>query len=205
MQFRKCASDSVLSQAGFRKDRHHALQYPRSGIPERCLQTHRVTVNTRDRQQGLLGPLAATCSNGSFGGPRREGRPAGQGRPRRSSCPAAPKSGDCFLRVASLPMGPATGGYGRPCLPRAGAAWGPHRARSRRSHERPVNEDGKREALGAATGPAERGVKLVVADFHNGLRAAVRRVFNSMHQRFCVHWIRNAPTQAPIGRAWPRC
>jgi hypothetical protein len=58
-----------------------------------------------------------------------------------------------------------------------------------------VNEDGKREVLGVATGPSEaetfwteflrsladrglRGVKLVVADDHKGLRAAARRVFN---------------------------
>jgi len=58
-----------------------------------------------------------------------------------------------------------------------------------------VNEDGKREVLGVATGPSEaetfwtdflrsladrglRGVKLVIADDHKGLRAAARRVFN---------------------------
>ena len=58
-----------------------------------------------------------------------------------------------------------------------------------------VNDDGKREVLGVATGPSEaetfwtdflrsladrglRGVKLVVADNHKGLRAAARRVFN---------------------------
>jgi len=58
-----------------------------------------------------------------------------------------------------------------------------------------VNDDGKREVLGVATGPSEaatfwpeflrsladrglRGVKLVIADDHKGLRAAARRVFN---------------------------
>jgi hypothetical protein len=58
-----------------------------------------------------------------------------------------------------------------------------------------VNEDGKREVLGVATGPSEaetfwteflrsladrglRGAKLVIADDHKGLRAAARRVFN---------------------------
>ncbi len=58
-----------------------------------------------------------------------------------------------------------------------------------------VNEDGKREVLGVATGPSEvetfwtdflrsladrglRGVKLVIADDHKGLRTAARRVFN---------------------------
>jgi putative transposase len=59
-----------------------------------------------------------------------------------------------------------------------------------------VNEDGKREVLGAATGPSEaetfltdflrsladrglRGVKLVIADDHEWLRAAARRVFDA--------------------------
>ena len=77
-----------------------------------------------------------------------------------------------------------------------------------------VNEDGKREVLGVATGPSEaetfwtdflrlladrglRGVKLVVADDHKGLRAAVRRVFNATHQRCRVHWMRNALAPAP--------
>ena len=61
-----------------------------------------------------------------------------------------------------------------------------------------VNEDGKREVLGVATGPSEAetfwtdflrsladrglsGVKLVIADDHKGLRAAARRVFNATH------------------------
>ena len=77
-----------------------------------------------------------------------------------------------------------------------------------------VNEDGKREVLGIATGPSEaetfwtdflrsladrglRGVKLVIADDHKGLRAAARRVFNATHQRCRVHWMRNALAQAP--------
>ena len=77
-----------------------------------------------------------------------------------------------------------------------------------------VNEDGKREVLGVATGPSEaetfwtdflrsladrglRGVKLVVADDHKGLRAAARRVFNATHQRCRVHWMRNALAHAP--------
>jgi hypothetical protein len=72
-----------------------------------------------------------------------------------------------------------------------------------------VNDDGKREMLGVATGPSEaetfwtdflrsladrglRGVKLVVADDHKGLRAAARRVFNATHQRCRIHWMRNA-------------
>jgi transposase-like protein len=71
-----------------------------------------------------------------------------------------------------------------------------------------VNTDGRREVLGVATGPSEaevfwtgflrslaarglRGVKLVIADDHKGLRAAARRVFNAGHQRCRVHWARN--------------
>jgi putative transposase len=77
-----------------------------------------------------------------------------------------------------------------------------------------VNEDGKREVLGVATGPSEaetfwteflrsladrglRGVKLVIADDHKGLRAAARRVFDATHQRCRVHWLRNALAHAP--------
>ena len=77
-----------------------------------------------------------------------------------------------------------------------------------------VNEDGKREVLGLAIGPSEaetfwtdflrsladrglRGVKLVIADDHKGLRAAARRVFNATQQRCRVHWMRNALAHAP--------
>ena len=77
-----------------------------------------------------------------------------------------------------------------------------------------VNEDGKREVPGVATGPSEaetfwtgflrsladrglRGVKLVIADDHKGLRAAARRVFNATHQRGRIHWMRNALAHAP--------
>jgi transposase-like protein len=72
-----------------------------------------------------------------------------------------------------------------------------------------LNEAGRREALGVATGPSEaevfwtgflrgladrglRGVKLVVADDHKGLRAAAGRVFGATSQRCRVHWARNA-------------
>jgi putative transposase len=71
-----------------------------------------------------------------------------------------------------------------------------------------VNLDGRREVLGIATGPSEaetfwtdflrsladrglRGVKLVIADDHKGLRAAAQRVFSATHQRCRVHWTRN--------------
>jgi len=77
-----------------------------------------------------------------------------------------------------------------------------------------VSEDGKREVPGVATGPSEaetfwtdflrsladrglRGVKLVIADDHKGLRAAARRVFNASHQRCRDHWMRNALAHAP--------
>jgi putative transposase len=72
-----------------------------------------------------------------------------------------------------------------------------------------VNTDGRREVLGVATGPSEaetfwtgflrsladrglRGVKLVIADDHKGLRAAASRVFHASQQRCKVHWMRNA-------------
>ncbi|PJN92642.1 IS256 family transposase, partial [Amaricoccus sp. HAR-UPW-R2A-40] len=42
-----------------------------------------------------------------------------------------------------------------------------------------------------------RGVKLVIADDHKGLRAAARRVFDATHQRCRVHWLRNALAHAP--------
>ena len=77
-----------------------------------------------------------------------------------------------------------------------------------------VNEDGKREVLGVYAGHSEaevfwtdflrsladrglRGVRLVIADDHKGLRAAARRVFNATHQRCRVHWMRNALAHAP--------
>jgi putative transposase len=67
------------------------------------------------------------------------------------------------------------------------------------------------KVLGVATGVSEaetfwtdfadrglRGVKLVIADDHKGLRAAARRVFNASQQRCRVHWMRNALAHAPI-------
>jgi len=82
-----------------------------------------------------------------------------------------------------------------------------------------VNTDGRREVLGIATGASEaepfwkaflrsladrglRGVKLVIADDHKGLRAAAAKVFHATHQRCRVHWMRNAlahvaPKQRP--------
>ena len=77
-----------------------------------------------------------------------------------------------------------------------------------------VNCDGRREVLGVSTGLSEaepfwraflrsladrglRGVKLVIADDHKGLRAAAAKVFNATHQRCRVHWLRNALAHVP--------
>jgi transposase-like protein len=71
-----------------------------------------------------------------------------------------------------------------------------------------VNGDGRREVLGLAIGTSEaetfwtdflrkltrrglRGVKLVVSDAHEGLKAAIARVLNSSWQRCRVHFMRN--------------
>lgn len=76
-----------------------------------------------------------------------------------------------------------------------------------------VNTDGRREVLGVATGPSEaepfwsaflrsltdrglRGVKLVIADDHKGLRAAASKVLHAGLQRCRVHWMRNALAHA---------
>jgi transposase-like protein len=71
-----------------------------------------------------------------------------------------------------------------------------------------VNSDGRREVLGMDIGPSEaetfwteflrkltrrglRGVKLVISDAHEGLKAAVTRVLNATWQRCRVHFMRN--------------
>ncbi len=72
-----------------------------------------------------------------------------------------------------------------------------------------VNSDGRREVLGMAVGPSEaepfwtkflrsltrrglRGVKLVISDAHEGLKAAAGKVLSSTWQRCRVHFMRNA-------------
>src|SRR4051794_11451399 len=77
-----------------------------------------------------------------------------------------------------------------------------------------VNTDGRREVLGVATGPSEaetfwksflrsladrgpRGVKLVIADDHKGLRAAASKIFHATLQRCRIHWLRNALAHVP--------
>ena len=87
-----------------------------------------------------------------------------------------------------------------------------------------VNTDGRREVLGMTTGDSEaepfwteflrrlrhrglRGVKLVVSDAHDGLKAAITKVLNATWQRCRVHFMRNAmahagKTQRRIVSAW---
>jgi transposase-like protein len=77
-----------------------------------------------------------------------------------------------------------------------------------------VNSDGRREIVGLHIGPSEaemfwssflkslarrglRGVKLVISDAHEGLKAAIRRVFGATWQRCRVHWMRNALAYVP--------
>jgi len=76
-----------------------------------------------------------------------------------------------------------------------------------------VNGDGRREVLGLAIGASEaetfwtdflrslarrglRGVKLVISDAHEGLKAAVAKVLNASWQRCRIHFMRNALAHA---------
>src|SRR5947208_11864597 len=76
-----------------------------------------------------------------------------------------------------------------------------------------ANSDGRREVLGLDIGPSEaetfwtaflrklarrglRGVKLVVSDAHEGLKAAVAKVLNASWQRCRVHFMRNVLAHA---------
>jgi putative transposase len=76
-----------------------------------------------------------------------------------------------------------------------------------------VNNDGRREVLGMAVGCSEaetfwteflrtlarrglRGVKLVISDAHEGLKAAITRVLNATWQRCRVHFMRNVLAHA---------
>ena len=76
-----------------------------------------------------------------------------------------------------------------------------------------VNGDGRREVLGMDVGVSEaahfwieflrkltrrglRGVKLVISDAHEGIKAAVSRVLSATWQRCRVHFMRNALVQA---------
>jgi len=76
-----------------------------------------------------------------------------------------------------------------------------------------VNTDGRREVLGMKIGASEaetfwteflrtlarrglRGVKLVISDAHEGLKAAISKVLNATWQRCRVHFMRNALAHA---------
>lgn len=80
-----------------------------------------------------------------------------------------------------------------------------------------VNTEGRREVLGMATGPSEaepfwtaflrgltrrglRGVKLVISDAHEGLKAAIAKVLKASWQRCRVHFLRNALAYANKGQ-----
>lgn len=87
-----------------------------------------------------------------------------------------------------------------------------------------VNTDGRREVLGMTIGNSEaepfwteflrsltrrglRGVKLVISDAHEGLKAAIAKVLGATWQRCRVHFMRNAlahagKTQRRIVSAW---
>jgi putative transposase len=76
-----------------------------------------------------------------------------------------------------------------------------------------VNTDGRREVLGIDIGPSEaepfwveflrklarrglRGVKLVISDAHEGLKAAIAKILSATWQRCRVHFMRNALAHA---------
>jgi putative transposase len=77
-----------------------------------------------------------------------------------------------------------------------------------------VTTEGRREIVGLHIGPGEAevfwtdflrdlvkrglgGVKLVISDAHEGLKAAIRRVLGATWQRCRVHWTRNALAYVP--------
>src|ERR1700739_3416245 len=76
-----------------------------------------------------------------------------------------------------------------------------------------VNSDGRREVLGLDIGPSEaetfwtgflrklrrrglRGVKLVISDAHEGIKAAVAKILHATWQRCRVHFMRNVLAHA---------
>lgn len=80
-----------------------------------------------------------------------------------------------------------------------------------------VNTDGKREIVGLHIGPSEAepfwtsflrdlmrrgltGLKLVISDAHEGLKAAITRIFSATWQRCRVHAMRNALAYVPKGQ-----
>jgi putative transposase len=80
-----------------------------------------------------------------------------------------------------------------------------------------TNTDGRREIVGLGIGPSEaetfwsaflkslvkrglRGIRLVVSDAHDGLKAAIARVVGATWQRCRVHFMRNALAHVPKGQ-----
>jgi putative transposase len=80
-----------------------------------------------------------------------------------------------------------------------------------------VNTEGRREVLGLAIGPSEaetfwtgflssltrlglRGVRLVISDVHEGLKAAAAKVLDASLQRHRVHFMRNALAHVTKGQ-----
>jgi len=76
-----------------------------------------------------------------------------------------------------------------------------------------INTDGRREVLGMDIGPSEaetfwtgflrklarrglHGVKLIISDAHEGIKAAVSKVLSCTWQRCRVHFMRNALAHA---------
>src|SRR4249920_3582159 len=76
-----------------------------------------------------------------------------------------------------------------------------------------VNSDGRREVLGMDIGPSEaetfwtaflrklarrglRGIKLVISDAHEGIKAAISKILSATWQRCRVHFMRNALAHA---------
>jgi transposase-like protein len=77
-----------------------------------------------------------------------------------------------------------------------------------------VNQDGRREILGLGLGPSEaatfwieflrslvrrglKGVRLVISDAHEGLKAAITQVLNATWQRCRVHFLRSMLSHVP--------
>ena len=79
-----------------------------------------------------------------------------------------------------------------------------------------VNTDGRREIVGLPSAPRKPrvlvellkrlnsrglvGIKLVISDAHEGLKAAITRVLGATWQRCRVHWTRNALAYVPKGQ-----
>jgi len=80
-----------------------------------------------------------------------------------------------------------------------------------------VDAEGRREIVGLHLGPSEaetfwsaflkglvrrglKGVRLVVSDAREGLKAAIRRVLGATWQRCRVHWVRSALAHVPRGQ-----